>query len=129
MDLYYELIKNMHIKKTEQMPENVWYKLISERGLRRASLMLQYEYGAKVLEIGPGRGYLATIICKAKRNIKNYVGLEIEERYRTECEEMAHINNVLNATFILGDGARTSFDDKIFETVIIAEVLEHVYNP
>lgn len=119
-----------NIKKIKDIPDKVWAALRSKQGIRRVDLMLDYEYGKKVLEIGPGRGFLAIAICKSKNNIESYTGLELSEKFRKHCEAMSTINHVDKASFIRGDGSNMSeIDNSSYDTVVAAEVLEHLRDP
>lgn len=132
MDKDVEKIIGLDIRKIEQIPEDYWQKFTSsEKQLKRIALMLNYEYGEKVLEIGPSRGYLAIAICKTKKNITNYDAVEIDSTFVSQCREMANFNHVSNINCMQGDGCNLrSFNKKnYYNTIVMAEVLEHVHTP
>lgn len=130
MDADAEKLLQLDIRKIEEIPEDYWKKATNEKQLKRISLMLDYEYGDKVLEIGPCRGYLALCLCKAKPNIRIYDAVEIDEAFASQCSKMAAFNNAANINCIQGDGCNLkNLKKKNYNTVIMAEVLEHVYTP
>lgn len=131
MDSDVEKIKQLNIRKIEEIPESYWEKFTSsEKQLKRIAMMLHYEYGESVLEIGPNRGYLAVAICKMKENIKAYDAVEIDKNFVSQCNAMADFNGVSNINCIKGDGCNLrGFYRNYYDTVILAEVLEHVHKP
>ncbi len=131
MDNDVEKIIQLNISKIEEIPEDYWQKFTgSEKQLKRIALMLEYEYGERVLEIGPSRGYLAIAICKTKKNIIKYDAVEIDESFVSQCIKMANLNHVTNINCMQGDGCDLrGFNKKYYDTVVLAEVLEHVHTP
>ncbi|MBU7008552.1 class I SAM-dependent methyltransferase [Phosphitispora fastidiosa] len=131
MDNDVEKIVQLNILKIAEIPDDYWQKFTSsEKQLKRIAMMMEYEYGDKVLEIGPSRGYLAIAICKTKKNIVKYDALEIDAAFVSQCREMANLNHVKNINCIQGDGCNLRHLNKnYYNTVIMAEVLEHVHTP
>lgn len=131
MDNDVEKIIQLNIRKIEEIPEDYWQKFTSsEKQLKRIAMMLDYEYGERVLEIGPFRGYLAIAICKTKENIINYDAVEIDKTFVSQCREMANLNNVTNLNCMHGNGCNLrGFNKNYYNTVVMAEVLEHVHTP
>lgn len=130
MDLDTEKIIELNISKIEEIPEDYWIKITTEKQLKRMAMMLNYEYGKTVLEIGPCRGYLSIAVCKSKKNINKYDAVEIDETYVSQCKKMADLNQVKNLNCMQGDGCDLrSFNKNFYKTVVLAEVLEHVHTP
>ncbi|GEM_PF-2506881 len=131
MDNDVEKIIQLNIRKIEEIPEDYWQKFTtSEKQLKRIALMLEYEYGERVLEIGPSRGYLAIAVCKTKKNIIKYDAVEIDETFVSQCNKTANLNHVTNINCMQGNGCNLKgFDRNHYNTVIMAEVLEHVHTP
>lgn len=131
MDNDVEKIIQLNIRKIEEIPEDYWQKFTSsEKQLKRIAIMLEYEYGERVLDIGPSRGYLTIAICKTKENIINYDAVEIDKTFVSQCREMADLNNVTNINCVEGNGCNLrGFKKNYYNTVVMAEVLEHVHTP
>ncbi|MDT3699667.1 MAG: class I SAM-dependent methyltransferase [Thermincola sp.] len=131
MDNDVEKIVQLNICKIDEIPEDYWQKFTSsEKQLKRIALMMKYEYGEKVLEIGPSRGYLAVAICKTKKNIIKYDAIEIDETFVSQCNKMANLNQVTNINCMCGDGCNLrGFSKNYYHTIVMAEVLEHVDSP
>lgn len=131
MDNDVEKIIQLNIRKIEEIPEDYWEKFTSsEKQLKRIALMLEYEYGKRVLDIGPNRGYLSIAICKTKKDIMKYDAVEIDTTFVSHCREMANLNNVKNLNCMPGDGCNLKgFKKDYYHTIVLAEVLEHVHTP
>lgn len=130
MDNDVEKIIQLNINKIEEIPEDCWKKMTDEKQLKRMAMMLKYKYGKRVLEIGPSKGHLAIVVCKVKKNIINYDAVEINETFVSQCIKMANLNNVPNINCMQGDGCELSGCNKEhYDTVVLAEVLEHVHTP
>lgn len=124
------LIQKLNLKKANEIPDFKWSRLTSPLGSKRIARMLDYEYGERVIEIGPGQGYLAAAICKAKANILRYDAIEIDETLLAQTQSMATMNGLSKIHPFKGDGNHLdTFPKHYYTTAVLAEVLEHVEQP
>ncbi|WP_175073650.1 glycosyltransferase [Terribacillus sp. AE2B 122] len=79
-----------------------------------------------VLEVGCANGNLSGVIGM---NADRLFGLDIDPVAIELARYNMHKLQLSNCYFSLGDGANLSYDDNSFDTVLLAEVLEHVPDP
>lgn len=112
---------NSHLKEK-------WNNYKRERNgdeLRRMAATILLCKG-NVLEIGCANGDLSVMVAN---NVNSVLGIDIDpvplEMARSKCHDLG----ISNCYFDIGDGARLQFKSDTFDTVLLAEVLEHVANP
>ena len=79
-----------------------------------------------VLEVGCANGDFSAFIAM---HAENLFGLDIEPVAIELARYKVNKFGLDNCFFTLGDGANLSFPDNFFDTVVLAEVLEHVPDP
>ncbi|WP_099361311.1 glycosyltransferase [Fredinandcohnia onubensis] len=79
-----------------------------------------------VLEVGCASGELSSVIAM---HVNNVFGIDIDPVAIELARYKVKTFGLSNCYFNLGDGANLSFQDNTFDTVILAEVLEHVPDP
>ncbi|MDI6903797.1 MAG: class I SAM-dependent methyltransferase [Methanocellales archaeon] len=85
---------------------------------RFEKIILEVKESCSVLDLGCGSGILGEFLNKRNK----YVGLDINKNYLKNL----HFKGIEG---ILGVVEHLPFADKVFDVVICAEVLEHVFNP
>ncbi|MTI69497.1 MAG: glycosyltransferase [Firmicutes bacterium] len=80
----------------------------------------------KVLEIGCANGDLSTVI--AAHGIEHY-GIDIDPVAIEIARYKSRMLGLTNSRFKLSNGENLDLDDNTFDTVLLAEVLEHVDSP
>lgn len=79
-----------------------------------------------VLEVGCGNGDLSSIIAM---HADRLFGIDIDPVAIELARFKAYQNGLDNCNFTLGDATKLNFNDDCFDTVVLAEVLEHVRSP
>ncbi|MBU7594571.1 glycosyltransferase [Metabacillus halosaccharovorans] len=79
-----------------------------------------------VLEIGCANGDLSSVIAM---HADNHYGLDIDPIAIELARYKIHQYGLDNCYFTLGDGTKLTYSDNSFDTVVLAEVLEHVPDP
>ncbi len=79
-----------------------------------------------VLEIGCANGDLSSVIAM---HADNLFGLDIDPVAIELARYKVHQYGLDNCYFTLGDGTKLTYPDNTFDTVVLAEVLEHVPDP
>ncbi|MGD7006923.1 glycosyltransferase [Metabacillus sp. 84] len=79
-----------------------------------------------VLEIGCANGDLSSVIAM---HAENLFGLDIDPVAIEIARYNVYKNGLDNCYFELGDGTKLTYSDSSFDTVVLAEVLEHVPDP
>ncbi len=79
-----------------------------------------------VLEIGCANGDLSSIISM---HVDNHFGIDIDPVAIELARLKAYDYGLDNCYFNLGDGSNLDYNDNSFDTVVLAEVLEHVNDP
>jgi len=107
----------------EEFKQDVEYK--EDDTLRsRFKLLSHLIEGQKVLEIGCGNGDLSLEIAKLGFDV---IGIDISEPGICQAVELVQKENLdARAKFMVMDATSLEFPDNSFDTVLIAEVLEHV---
>jgi len=130
LDGWEKIVDELSIIKPKEITDERWKQLNSKNNKGRIANMLEYEFGEKVLEIGPCEGFLSIYLCKLKPGIKQYMGLEIDGKMVAICKRLASQNGINKARYIQGDGCvMEGLEGRLFDTIIMAEVLEHLRNP
>jgi len=81
-----------------------------------------------VLDIGCGAG--GKTVYYASLGVAKIYGLEILEKYRKDAEQFATEKGYMHKfEFVCGDAAATTFEDNMFDTIIMNDAIEHVDNP
>ena len=95
-----------------------------ETEIARFGLLSYLIEGQKVLEVGCGNGDLSIEIAKKGFDV---TGLDISNAGIHQAIQQAKTDNLYTKTnFLVGDGSRMAFPDNTFDSIILAEVLEHV---
>jgi len=130
LDNCQKIVDELSLIKPKDITDERWEQLNSKNNKGRIANMLEYEYGGRVLEIGSCEGFLSIYLCKLKPGIKKYIGLEIDEKLVAVCKRLASHNGIKIARYIQGDGCiMQGLEGQLFDTIILAEVLEHMRKP
>jgi 2-polyprenyl-3-methyl-5-hydroxy-6-metoxy-1,4-benzoquinol methylase len=122
------LLIDLHDKVTEAYYGQMGETLMNETR-KRIHWICQQVKGTNVLDVGCSQGILPLLLG---REGKSVLGLDISQKaidfaknaLVEEAEDVRHNVSYLRANFMLHD-----FGTDRFETIIIAEVLEHLVNP
>lgn len=93
---------------------------------RRVDWMVEQVRGNSVLDVGCSQGITSIILAKQGKRV---VGIDYEYEqieYANKDKEKHGIGD--NLTFLCGDFINTKIEEK-FDTVIMGEILEHLFNP
>jgi glycosyltransferase involved in cell wall biosynthesis/ubiquinone/menaquinone biosynthesis C-methylase UbiE len=92
--------------------------------ITRLNLLSHLIEGQRVLEIGCGNGDLSSEVAKKGFDV---VCVDMSTAGIRQAAEHANNDGITNKlNFLVTDGARLAFQDDSFDSVIIAEVLEHM---
>lgn len=81
-----------------------------------------------VLDIGCGAG--GKTLYYASQGAEKVYGIEIVEYYEEEANALAKKKGLEDKfQFVLGDAANIPFEDGFFDTIIMNDAMEHVYEP
>ncbi len=81
-----------------------------------------------VLDIGCGAA--GKSLYYASKGAKKVYGVDVVEHYKAESEKLAAEKGLSDKfEFCLGDAAKMNFDDKMFDTIIMNDSMEHVDKP
>jgi ubiquinone/menaquinone biosynthesis C-methylase UbiE len=80
-----------------------------------------------ILDVGCGAGGKSMYYLSL--GAKKVVGIDVVEHYREESKALADELGVTGFEFVVGDAAKTNFEDESFDTVIMNDAMEHVAQP
>ncbi|WP_425446814.1 class I SAM-dependent methyltransferase [Dethiothermospora halolimnae] len=127
---YLDLINKVNIKKPPGIKTKKWSFYHKDTQKERMAAMMDFDYGDKVLEIGCCIGFLGVLICKYNEGIKNYTGIDLDKDYIKIANKLSKVNNLSKIKFMVANGCNiNAIDDDNFNTIIMAEILEHLHCP
>lgn len=106
-----------------------------ENGEKTVKFYLEYEKttdnmfkNKKVLDIGCGAG--GKSIYYANKGANKVIGVDIIEKYKKESERLAIKKGLTDKfEYYLNDAANLSFEDNMFDVIIMNDAMEHVDKP
>jgi len=101
-------------------PTNKHYKMIR----RRFSWMKQFLVGPRILDIGCGPGIICQLASE-KKGVTDVHGLDLQDDALTAAQLNVKSDRV---RFHCGFAEELPFEDGYFNTAVMGEVLEHVYD-
>ncbi len=104
--------------KYHRIEENYWWFVAHRDMFLRYLVKFKINRNSKILDIGCSGGHLIKLL--QENGYKNTCGIDISERAINLCKRKG-IKNV----FVM-DSAATNFDDRAFDIIIAADVLEHI---
>jgi len=113
---YQSYYKNLRTENSSGLEKSV-LKLINIKTLKRKNP------GAKILELGFGKGDLILDLIKEGFNVR---GVDISQENVRTLQEKLKGKNVPSSNISYGDILKTSFPDEEFDIIIACEVLEHI---
>jgi glycosyltransferase involved in cell wall biosynthesis/ubiquinone/menaquinone biosynthesis C-methylase UbiE len=120
-----QLLKVMFSNHNEHSKWDNYRRLRNKNEVNRFGVTAPYCKG-NVLEVGCANGDLSTVIAVHSEKV---FGVDINPVAIELARFKAKNFGLNNCYFTLGDGAKLSFPDNSFDTVVLAEVLEHVPEP
>ena len=104
-------------------------KNLQEKTQKRIHWICDQVTGDNILDIGCSQGITSILLGKQGKNV---LGIDISERAIQEANKALKKENVSvhkNVTFACHDFLQYHFDDKLYDTIVITEVLEHLAKP
>lgn len=102
---------------------------IKNKVRKRVSWICKNVEGSDILDVGCSQGTISILLGKEGKNV---VGVDIipeQIAYANNMLSVEREKNDLNVEFICEDFLQMNFDTKKFDTIIMGEILEHLFYP